>query len=65
MTRELTELEKGILVYISQENLEKVKKYYGSSGFLPTEYYPEQYKEFLLENEVGRFLMFRFILKPA
>ncbi len=57
--RPLTDLEKGICVKISKNELEKLKK---KNGFLETENYPTAYKEITQEGEIGRFLFFRFFL---
>jgi hypothetical protein len=56
----LTELEKGIVVYIDSEELERLKT---KKGFLEYTNYPDEYKEISKYAEVGRFLIFRFILK--
>lgn len=58
--RELTKLEKGIIVNISKEEFEKLKN---EKGFLSKENYPKSYQEIALGNEVGRFLLFRFLLE--
>ncbi len=55
-----TELEIGIHVHIDDDNLDKLKK---KPGYLSREAYPDLYKEIALEDEVGRFLIFRFINK--
>jgi hypothetical protein len=58
---ELTKLEKGIKVFIKQEEykwIEEVLK----KGWLSYENYPDTYKEIALPDEVGRFLVFRFII---
>ena len=59
---ELTFLEKGILTYVDDDQLEIVKKF---SGYLSFEAYPDKYKKIALENEKGRFLCFRIILKKG
>jgi len=53
-----TFLETGIKVYISKEELELLKN--GKPGFLDRECYPEFYKEIAFDEEIGRFLIFRF-----
>lgn len=58
MERELTELEKGIIVKISQFELNFLKN---KKGFLSRKAYPEQYEKIALNGEIGRFLFFRFI----
>lgn len=58
MEKVLTDLEKGIFVKIDPIQLEFLKN---KQGFLEKENYPEFYKEISIENEVGRFLFFRFI----
>jgi hypothetical protein len=54
----LTELEKGIFVTIDPIQLEFLKQ---KKGFLSKENYPDSYKDICCENEIGRFLMFRFL----
>ena len=58
MEQVLTELEKGVFVYIDEVQLEVLKN---KSGFLSRETYPEFYEDLALENELGRFLIFRFL----
>lgn len=58
MERSLTDLETGIFCYIDTIQLELLKE---KRGFLGREHYPDFYKEISVENEVGRFLFFRFI----
>lgn len=53
----MTELEKGILVHITEDEFEKLKD---KKGFLSYENYPDRYKEIAEYGEVGRFLFFRF-----
>lgn len=60
MDRELTELEKGIVVSIKFEDLDKISKI---PGFLPYEHYPEEYKKISLYDEVGRLRTLRFIVE--
>ena len=55
----MTELDEGITVFISQSELDRLKK---RKGFLEIENYPDFWKYTLKENEVGRFLIFRFIM---
>jgi hypothetical protein len=55
--RLLTDLEIGIHVKISPDELKKLRE---KSGFLSREAYIPSYEEISLENEVGRFLFFRF-----
>ena len=55
-----TELERGIVVHIDSEELVRLKT---KKGFLDYENYPDEYKEISKYGEVGRFLIFRFILK--
>jgi hypothetical protein len=58
MERSLTDLEKGIFCYIDAIQLELLRE---KKGFLERENYPDFYKEISVENEVGRFLFFRFM----
>lgn len=58
MERELTDLEKGILVYIDPSQYERLKV---RSGFLPVDSYPEFYKNISIHGELGRFMFFRLI----
>lgn len=60
MEREPTELEKGIIVKIDPIQLEILKK---KSGFLNYENYFDSFKEIAIPGEVGRFLIFRFVLE--
>jgi hypothetical protein len=53
-----TELERGICVYISKENIESLNII---PGFLEIDYYPDEWKESTLPGEIGRYLVFRFI----
>lgn len=54
----MTKLEKGIKVYISEDQYELLKD---EPGFLSAQNYPEKYKEIEENGELGRFLLFRFI----
>lgn len=63
MQRELTKLEKGIIVKVNEENLKIIKEMYGLKGFLDYENYPDEYKEISFVGEAGRYLLFRFILE--
>ncbi len=59
MDRELTFLERGVFVKITQNELEKIENL--TKGFLPRSAYPEKYEKIAHEKEVGRFHIFRFI----
>ena len=52
-----TKLKRGIKVKIDPLEFEELKK---ELGFLPSEHYPDFYKEISDPNELGRFLIFRF-----
>lgn len=60
MKEGLTFLQEGIKVKIDNENFEKLKNY---KGFLSRKNYFDSYEEISLKNEVGRFLVFRFMLE--
>ena len=60
-----TFLERGIKVQINQNELDLLVKANDERkvmGFLCKEFYPDEYKEMTLENEVGRFNIFRLFL---
>jgi hypothetical protein len=59
MKESATELQKGIFVTINLYELEKLEV---KDGYLPRDAYPDKYKEIALENEIGRFLFFRFLI---
>lgn len=56
----LTDLERGIFVYINPTQLSLLKN---KQGFIDKENYPDKYKEISLQNEVGRYLFFRFLVE--
>ena len=58
----MTKLEEGILVKISEKEYELVKVYY-KGKLLERENYPESYKLISVPKELGRFMLFRFILE--
>lgn len=53
-----TKLEEGIFVKINKVQLQKLKE---EQGFLEKEYYPDSYKKIALDNEIGRYRLFRFL----
>lgn len=56
-----TDFQRGIIVFIDKDEFDlNVRQ---KSGFLHTEYYPEDFTKLMLPGELGRFLMFRFFLK--
>jgi hypothetical protein len=59
LERQLTKLEKGIKVSISNDQLELLKN---EKGFLSYENYPDEYKKIAEYGEVGRFMLFRFLM---
>ena len=54
-----TKLSVGIFVRIDDENLSKLMTEH--AGFLSREAYPDFYEEIAVEDEVGRFNVFRFL----
>jgi hypothetical protein len=58
MARTSINLEQGIFVYIDLDELSKLEE---KDGYLPRDAYIPSHKEMARENEVGRFLFFRFL----
>lgn len=56
----MTFLEKGIMAYVDDEQLDKISH---MKGYMSLEAYPDEYKKIAVENEKGRFLYFRLIYK--
>jgi hypothetical protein len=53
-----TDLAEGIVVYIKKDELNKLRYI---RGFLEVMNYPDEWKEPVMDNEVGRLLFFRFL----
>jgi hypothetical protein len=61
----MSTLEEGIIVNITKEEAEKLYKHFANKGFLSLEAYPDSYKDIALPNEIGRFMLFRFLLQKG